>query len=175
MQTTPYHMRIRCKWATRKQRQDRGGKICQKRTQYTKHNRTTHQGATHTERGNGANLHRICRRQQMIPMATWKKQRLLRQDKWKQQSATTTKENWEKENREKYLTTRTSPDGDICRQIDYIMINAKHRDVVRKAQSNIYWHGNMHQNQQRRARTMQLYYSASKSTKNQCHRRQAGN
>ena len=56
--------------------------------------------AQHTERGNGANLHRICRRQQMIPMATWRKPRLLRQDKWRQQPDTTTKENWEKENRE---------------------------------------------------------------------------
>ena len=58
-----------------------------------------HTRAQHTESGNGANLHRICRRQQMIPTETWKKQRLLRQDKWKQRSTITTKENWEGGNR----------------------------------------------------------------------------
>ena len=118
--------------------------------------------AQRAESGNGANIRRICRRQQMIPMTTWKNPMLLRQDKWQQQSSTTTKENWEQENREKYLTTWTSPDGNICMQNDYITINAKHGNMARKAQSNIYWRGNMHQNQQQRAQTMQPYYSAAK-------------
>ena len=45
------------------------------------------------------------------------------------------------------------------------MINVKYRDMVRKAQSNIYWHANMNQNQQHRAQAMKLYYSASKKYK----------
>ena len=61
----------------------------------------------------------------MIPMATWKKPKLQRKDKWKRQTITSTNEIWEKENRGKYLTTWTSPNGNINRQIDYITINAK--------------------------------------------------
>ena len=41
--------------------------------------------ASKTDRGNGAQLRRIFRRQQMIPTKTWKKPRIARQDKWKQQ------------------------------------------------------------------------------------------
>ena len=42
-------------------------------------------------------------------------------------------EQWKEQNREKYLTTWTSPDGETNRQIDYIMINTKYRNTVRKA------------------------------------------
>ena len=45
------------------------------------------------------------------------------------------------------------------------MVNAKHRNMVRTAQSNIYRHGNMHQNQQQRVQTTQLYDSAAKIQK----------
>ena len=38
----------------------------------------------HIEKGNGADLHRICKQQQMIPMATWRKPKIHKQDKWKQ-------------------------------------------------------------------------------------------
>ena len=85
----------------------------------------------HIEKGNGADLHRIFN-QQMIPMATWRKQKIHKQDKWKQKTGTLTKEACGGENREKYLTTWTSPNGNISRQIDYIMINAKRRNIVKK-------------------------------------------
>ena len=101
----------------------------------------------------------------MIPMTTWKKPRLYKKDKWKQKAENMTKEEWEEENRNKYLTTWTSPNGNTSRQIDYIMINAKQRNIVRRAQNNIYWRGNMNQNQQHRVQTMQLYYSAAKKYK----------
>ena len=54
--------------------------------------------ANKTEKGNGARLHRICRIHQMIPMSTWRKPKIERKDKWKQQQESETKENWEKEN-----------------------------------------------------------------------------
>ena len=78
-----------------------------------------------------------------------------------QKSENMTKEEWGG-NRNKYLTTWTSPNGNTGRQIDYIMINTKQRNIVRRAQNNIYWNGNMNQNQQHRVQTMQLYYSAEK-------------
>ena len=52
--------------------------------------------ANRAERGNGSQLLRICRIRQMIPMATWKKPGIARQDKWKQQQEDMAKENWEK-------------------------------------------------------------------------------
>ena len=81
-------------------------------------------------------------------------------------TGTLTKEAWGEENREKYLTTWASPNGNISRRIDYIMINAKQRNVVKKAQRNIYRHGNMRQNQQHRVQTMHLYCCAAKKYKN---------
>ena len=45
------------------------------------------------------------------------------------------------------------------------MINAKYKNIVRKAQNNIYWHANANQNQQHRVQTMQLYYNAAKYKK----------
>ena len=111
----------------------------------------------------------------MMPMTTWKKPNLSKQDKWKQQPEKTDKTQWEEQNREKYLTTWTSPNGKTNRQIDYIMINAKYRNIVRKAQSNIYWHANANQNQQHRVQTMQLYYNAAKNTRSQYRREQAKN
>ena len=65
----------------------------------------------------------------------------------------------------KYMTTWTSPDGNIRRHIDYITTNAKHRNMAKTAQSNIYWHGNMNQNQQHRVQTMQHYYNAAEKYK----------
>ena len=63
------------------------------------------------------------------------------------------------------MTTWTIPDGNISRQLDYIMINTKHRNMARTAQSNIYWNGNMNQNPQRRVQTMQLYNADKKYKK----------
>ena len=50
----------------------------------------THQA----EKGNGARLHRIRRRQQMIPTTTWEKPKIIKQDRWKQQPGDATRENW---------------------------------------------------------------------------------
>ena len=124
-----------------------------------------HTRMENTEKGNGADLQRICRQHQMIPMTTWKRPELNKQDKWKRQPENMDRAQWEEQNREKYLTTWTSPDGKTSRQIDHIMINAKYRNMVRKAQSNIYWHANMNQNQQHRVQTMKLYYNAAKKYK----------
>ena len=63
------------------------------------------------------------------------------------------------------MTTWTSPNGNIRGEIDYITINAKHRNMARKAPINVHWHGNMHQNKHHRAQTMQLCYNAAKKYK----------
>ena len=76
-----------------------------------------------------------------------------------------TNERWEKEMRDKYQTTWTSPAGKTSRQIDYIMINAKYRNAAQNAHINIYRHANMNKNQQRRDQTTQLYYNAAKKYK----------
>ena len=65
----------------------------------------------------------------------------------------------------KYMTTWASQGGNISRQIDYITINAKRRNVARTAQSNIYWRGNMKQKQQHRIQKTHLCYSASEKYK----------
>ena len=101
----------------------------------------------------------------MIPMTTWKTPKIIKQDRWKQQPGDATREYWGRENWEIYMTTRTSPGGNIRRQTDYVAINAKHRNMARTAQRNIHWHGNMNQNQHRRVQTMQLYYNAAKKYK----------
>ena len=108
----------------------------------------------------------------MIPMAAWGKPRLYKRDKWGQKIGNITREEWGKGNHQKYLTIWTSLDGNIGRQIDYIMINAEQRNISRKDQNNIYWNANMNQHQQHRAQTMQLYYSAAKKYKNQYRRKQ---
>ena len=120
--------------------------------------------ARQAEKGNGARLHRICRIQQMIPMTTWEKPKIIKQDRWKQQPGDATRGAGERK-LGKYMTTWTSPNGNIRGQIDYIMINAKHRNTTRTAQRNIQWHGNMHQIQQNRVQTMKLYYNAHKKYK----------
>ena len=42
--------------------------------------------ATETERGNGLQLQRVCQRQRTVPIATWAKPRLGRNDKWETQN-----------------------------------------------------------------------------------------
>ena len=66
---------------------------------------------------------------------------------------------------ERYMATRTSPDGNIREQIDYIAINAKYRNMTRRAQSNIYWRANVNQNQHYRVQTIQIYYNAAEKYK----------
>ena len=119
--------------------------------------------ASETEQGNGARLLRICRRHQMIPMETWKNQEL--KDETIGNNKNEKKERIGKRNQEKYITTWDSPDGNIRRQYDYIMINAKRRNVARTAQRNIYWRGNMNRHQQHRVQIMQHYYNAAKKYK----------
>ena len=52
--------------------------------------------ASKREKGNGAQLRRICRRQQTIPMTTWREPRIEGKDKWRQPPKEETKENWER-------------------------------------------------------------------------------
>jgi len=46
------------------------------------------------------------------------------------------------------INTWTSPDGQTQRQIDYIMINNKYRNTVRKSWTAQHWRGNMAQQRQ---------------------------
>ena len=68
---------------------------------------------------------------------------------------------WNRELQESYTATWASPGGNARRKIDFITINAKYRNMTRKAQGHIYWHADMNQNQHHRVQTMQLYYNAS--------------
>ena len=103
----------------------------------------------------------------MIPITTWKRPRLSKNDRWEIQ---TTSEH-EKRNLEtggiidKYITTWTSPSGAERRQFDYIIIDAKYRNKSRTAQSNTHWHANMNKNQQRRVQKTQLRYIESEKYK----------
>ena len=83
----------------------------------------------------------------MIPMAKWQMPKIAKQDMWNQQnlSEDMTRERWDVEIHEKYTTTWTISDGNIRRQIVYIMINAKRRNVTRKTQTNCYWTSNKNQ------------------------------
>ena len=64
----------------------------------------------HIEKGNGTDLYRICKQQQMIPMATWKKPRIHKQDRWKQKAGNLTKEAWGEENKEKIPNNMDKPE-----------------------------------------------------------------
>ena len=114
MRKTPHHLGITRAWAARKQQPGRR-KIRQQGICQSGNNRT-YEKANWAERGNEAQLHIICRRQQTIPMTTWEKPKIARQDKWDQQQ-----EDMEKENRckkpGKYMTTWTSTGGNIRRKI----------------------------------------------------------
>ena len=73
------------------------------REQANKAKRTKHIIGPYTKRkcigkGNGTDLYRTCKQQQMIPMTTWKKPRLYKKDKWKQKAENMTKEEWGEEN-----------------------------------------------------------------------------
>ena len=59
----------------------------------------TYTRAEKTEKGNGAQLRTICRKQHAIPMATWKKPKIARRGKWKKQKRQEdmAKENWDRE------------------------------------------------------------------------------
>ena len=72
------------------------------------------------------------------------------------------RETWEMEMHEKYTTTWKSPGGKARRQIDYIMISATCRNTAKKAESNIYCHANMGNNQPHRVQTVQIRYDAAK-------------
>ena len=113
--------------------------------------------AKKTEKGIGTHLEKICQRRHMIPMTTWKEPE-REKGRWKkcQRQENMTKERWEAEMKDKYLTTWTSPGGETRGQIDYIMINAKYRNTAEKANSDIYRRADMEKNQKYRAHTIQL-------------------
>ena len=72
---------------------------------------------------------------------------------------------WGKGLQERYTATWQRPGGNTRRQIDYIMINAKRRNVTSKAQIDIYRHSNINKNRHHRVQTMHIYYNASEKYK----------
>ena len=159
-------MVCRCKCADREKKEKQNG---EQATQEHAEEKTVgpHTKAGRKEKGNGTQLRMACQKQRTIPMETWETPKSAKQDKWKQQKPNEdmARERWGSEIRGEYATTWTIHDGDISREIDYIMINAKHWNVTRKAQSNIYWLSNMNQNQQRRVQKMQLCYNVAREYK----------
>ena len=78
-----------------------------------------------------------------------------------------TKEIWGREISGKHLTACEIPGGEVRRQIDYAVINAKFRNKERTAQINKHCHANTNQNQNhhRRVRKMQSCDNAAKKYK----------
>ena len=101
----------------------------------------------------------------MIPTTTWKRPRLAKNDRCEIQARRT----WQKRPGIRRLKTNTAPYGQSragnAKAIGYIAISAKYRNIVRPAQRNTNWHGNMNKNQQRRCQTMELYYIDAKKYK----------
>ena len=113
--------------------------------------------ATEIEKGNGVHLMGICQNEEMISTETRKGPTLDQKDKWEiQKQFYETKPEWRQLMRNRYTTTQASPDGQIHRQIDYIMINANYRNKARAAGANPHRNANVDQNQKHREQAMQL-------------------
>ena len=73
-----------------------------------KENRTLHEGAARTEKGNGKQLRKICQKHQMMPTTTWKKPKIAKKDRCGNQKQ---KEEMAKENGRMNYKTNTPPTG----------------------------------------------------------------
>ena len=127
----------RCKRANRKIRQEE-----ENQEEYLDHTKQEMAG-----KGNGKAIRNICCQENMIPMNTWKKAPLTKEEK-QQIRQSTNKELHRNEIELNNINTWTSPDGQVLGQIDYIMINNKYRNAVRKACAEQRWRGNMAQQRQ---------------------------
>ena len=77
--------------------------------------------STYAEKGNGEALRKLCLAYEMVPMNTWRRN-----------PGQTMHDHIE-------AATWTSPDGKTNRQIDYILVNQKYRNWVRKAHTLHNW------------------------------------
>ena len=99
------------------------------------------------EKGNGRQSSQICMQQHTIPMNTWERAPLTKEEKryiQEQPDPVTAKKQIERDN----LNTWISPGGKTTRQIDYITINHKYRNCVQRAWPIQNWRGDETQQRQ---------------------------
>ena len=99
------------------------------------------------EKGNGKQVTQICYAGNMIPMNTWKTPPLTKEEKYEIKQSY---EPWKTRQHIQHEHTNTwiSPNGQIARQIGYIMINQKYRNAVKRARAEQARRGNMAQQRQ---------------------------
>jgi len=106
-----------------------------------------HTLATQMEPGNGTSIGKACLPTNMIPMNTWKRTPLTKHEK-REILRTNKPELLRKQLLQNKTHTWTHPTGMTARQIDYIMINNKYRNTVKRAWAIHGWQGNMEQQRQ---------------------------
>jgi len=82
------------------------------------------------EKGNGIKFIQQCLQHQMIPMNTWERAKLTNKKNTNKKS--TSPRNHKNEINKNKTITWASPDGKTTRQIDYLMINHRYRNAIRK-------------------------------------------
>ena len=132
-------MECRCEWANRKRknatRKRRKIIICP----YT--------FSRNIETGNGHKFAHVCHQANAIPMNTWKRPKRAKQEKHRIEKSKTPAQT-SREIQTEQPATWTSPDGKTARQIDYLAINHRYRNTVRKSQAIQGWKSNMAQQKQ---------------------------
>jgi len=100
-----------------------------------------------TETGNGQRLLQTCIKNNLIPMNTWKRSKLIQQEKEQLKKCSTPTESkyiLQQIHKQKAITW-TSINNKINRQIDYIVINQRFRNSVKRTQTITGWKENMQQ------------------------------
>jgi len=114
--------------------------------------------AKETEKGNGQRLYNTCKTYNLIPMNTWKRPNLTKEEKQYIKNPAqpgTTEQKLTKIQQQKTITW-ASLNNKINRQIDYILINQRFRNCIRKAQTITGWKANMLQEKQHNVIYMQI-------------------
>ena len=97
---------------------------------------------------------------------TWGEPQLENKDKWKRRKKEpTTRAIWETEMKDKCLATWAITGGEVRKQIDYTMTNARYRNTERTARRNTHRNPNMIQIPKHRVQTTQINYNGANKYK----------
>jgi len=110
---------------------------------------------TSPEKGNGVKMKNICKQHHTIPMNAWKRAKLRPKEK-KQINESPDPKKSKIEIQKKHTITWVSPDGKTTRQIDYIAINHRYRNAVKRAYAVQGWQANIAQQQQHKVIRMDI-------------------
>jgi len=100
----------------------------------------------YAENDNGTSISKICYQENMIPVNTWKRTPLTKQEKRDPAKQRTWRN--KKQIGNNNLNTWVIQNGQIQRQIDYIIINNRYRNMVTTTIEKQGWRGNMTQQRQ---------------------------